>query len=243
MMDERVIFLHIPKTGGMTMRQLLNHHYDQQHIFKYPARKPIQAIQALTTAERSDIECVYGHLRFGVHRHFPGSSTYITLLRDPLDRLLSMYYYVRSRPQNRLYDKVKHLSFAQFVTSPDPQIQTPLQNHQTRMISGRSQPDLQVAKRNIRQHFAVVGITESFPESVFIMKKILGWRPVPYTKENVTKRRPRKTPISQDLTAVVEKNNALDYQLYQHAKKRLMNQIHNLRPREKQQLRSFKQQV
>lgn len=153
------------------MRRLLDHQYSKRRVFRYPPKAPVKAIRKLSPAQLSSLKCVYGHFRYGVHRHFPGNPVYITMLRDPLQRILSMYYFIRSRPQNKLHHKVKNMSFTQFVTSQDREIQVPLRNHQTRMLSGGRHPSLQLAKQNIINHFAVVGITEMYPESVFMMKR------------------------------------------------------------------------
>lgn len=224
------------------MRRLLDDQYTKKGVLRYPPEKPVQAIRKLSQAERKKIRCVYGHLRYGVHKHFSGQSVYITMVRDPLERILSTYYFVRSRPKNRLYHKVKRMSFSQFVTSRDPDIQASLNNHQTRMISGTRQPNIQKAINHIKRRFVVVGITEMYPESVFMMKKMLGWKNVNYTKENVTKSRPKHTDISAEIKRHIVKNNQLDYQLYDFAKKRLQKQIQLLSPQEKRMLLKFKKQ-
>lgn len=241
-MTKRLIFfLHIPKTGGLTMRRLLDRQYAGKKTFRYPPQEPIIAIRKLSPERRSRLKCVYGHFSYGVHRNFQAKPIYITMLRDPLERIISMYYFIRSRPQNKLYMQANRLSFEQFVMSELPSIQMPLRNHQTRMVSGQHQPNLSIAKQNIQKQFAVVGITEMYPESVFMMKKVLGWNNVSYTKKNITKSRPKQTTVSPKIKELIRKNNALDYQLYAFAKKRLMMQIEQLNPQEKQQLARLKQ--
>lgn len=237
-----VVFLHIPKTGGITMRRLLDRQYTKERVFRYPPDEPIRSIRKLSPSQLKKIKCVYGHFRYGVHRHFSGKATYITMVRDPLERILSMYYFVRSRPKNKLYHKVRHMNFSQFVTSRDPRIQLALHNHQTRMISGKREPDLQKALENIKKHFAVVGVTEMYPESVIMMKKDLGWKDINYTKENVTKSRPKQLHVPADILRLIRQNNKLDYKLYNFSKNRLQNQIQHLTPKEKRQLIQFKRQ-
>lgn len=223
------------------MRRMLDHQYANQQIFRYSPQAPIKEIHHLSPTQLSLLKCVYGHFRYGIHTYFPRKPVYITMLRDPMDRILSMYYFIRSRPQNKLYPKVKNMSFTEYVMSPDSRIQVPLRNHQTRMISGERDPNLQKAKQNITNHFAVVGTMEMYPESVFMIKKALGWKHIVYTKQNVNKGRPKNTLVPNDVKARIHKNNSLDYQLYAYAKSRLHHQIQHLTTREKQQLEKFKQ--
>ena len=232
-----IIFLHIPKTGGSTLRDILHRQYGGPHILRYSPNTPAQALH------KPGIQCVYGHCRYGVHVHTRKKTTYIAFLRDPLDRILSMYYFIRSRPQNNMYPKVIKMSLKEFVTCPEPRIQLPLHNHQTRMISGKKHPELKMAIDNIKKDFAVVGITEMYPESIFMMKKALGWGDVSYRKENVNHRRREKTNIPDRIKQIIRENNQLDYELYAYAEKRLHNQLQNLNDYEQQQLAAFKKSV
>lgn len=224
------------------MRRIIDHQYAKRQIFRYHPQDPIGAIRKFSPTQLSDLKCVYGHYRYGIHTYFPRKPVYITMLRDPMDRILSMYYFIRSRPQNRLHPKVTNMSFSEYVMSSDSRIQVPLRNHQTRMISGERDPNLQKAKQNIANHFAVVGIMDMYPDSVFIMKKAFDWKRVAYMKQNETKSRPKNTPVPDHIKTLIRQNNALDYQLYAYAKNRLHNQIQQLSTQEKQQLKQFKQQ-
>lgn len=216
------------------MRSILDRQYTEPQIVRYsPNTSPL-------ALRKPGIKCVYGHCRYGLHQHTNLKPAYITILRDPLDRVLSMYYYIRSRPQNKMHHKVKHMSLKQFVTCKDPRIHTPINNHQTRLISGMRKPDLKKAKLNIKNDFAVVGITEMYPESVFMMKQALGWSSALYRKENKTRQRREKTQVPEKVKRLIQKKNALDYQLYAYARKQLLRQLQSLGPRAKQQLAVFK---
>ena len=57
---------------------------------------------------RPDLRAVLGHFGFGIHRHIPRNSVYMTILRDPVDRVLSLYYHIRRWPRSPLQ---KHIAF------------------------------------------------------------------------------------------------------------------------------------
>ena len=47
---------------------------------------------------------------------------------------------------------------------------------------------LETAKRNLEAHFAWVGITERFDESLVLLGRTFGWRDVRYVSANVSRR-------------------------------------------------------
>ncbi len=98
-------------------------------------------------------------------------------------------------------------------------------NAQTRFIAGVGEdvgfgncsPDtLEQAKKNLREHFSVVGLLERYDVSVVLMKRIFGWRMPLYRIRNVTERRPPITEVPRQIVDIIEQNNRLDLELYHH---------------------------
>jgi len=50
---------------------------------------------------------VRGHLFYGIHEFLPQGATYITMLREPVVRLLSSYYFILRRPLHPMHRKLK----------------------------------------------------------------------------------------------------------------------------------------
>jgi hypothetical protein len=84
---------------------------------------------------------------------------------------------------------------------------------------------LGIAKRNLAECFAVVGITEEFDRSLILMKRILGWRNPFYVSQNVSRRRPRKEGLPVETLRVIQAYNALDIELYRYARELFREQI------------------
>src|SRR4030095_15973884 len=123
-----------------------------------------------------------GHLYFGAHAFLSQPCTYLTMLRDPVDRVISHYNYVRHQPSHYLYHEACRMSlrdYVEFCGRQEPN------NDQTRLLAGErnvpnfgqcSEEMLNIAKRNLADHFAVVGLTEEFDRSLIIMKRVFKWR-------------------------------------------------------------------
>jgi hypothetical protein len=73
---------------------------------------------------------------------------------------------------------------------------------------------LDEAKRNLREHFSVVGLTERFNESVVLIKRRLGWERVRYKPRNVTSERPSRSEMPARTLRLIESQNEKDLELY-----------------------------
>jgi galactose-3-O-sulfotransferase len=229
--DTTVIFLHVGKTAGATLRKILEKHYArEERLLLESARweETMRDFPLIPERERASARLIYGHLSFGIHRWVPQSATYITMLRDPVSRVVSQYLFVLRERRHRLHDSVvsQRLSLRDYIESG---VTTEIDNGQTRMIAGdidtpfgEAKPQmLERAKRNIEQHFAVVGLTERFEESLVLLKSALGWRRfATHVAINVSSIKHRD-PIPDSTIDAIREGNRLDQGLYDYAAQRL----------------------
>ena len=260
----RVIFLHNPRTGGITLRNALRRQFpgstlsiprdaetrakvrerraafarahpdaDEVEITRLiQVRDGASAIEAKRNPNRNGVyldglvatwpdrytqlPLLQDHVWFGLHEHLPGVSTYITLIRDPVDRAVSTYFH--------------HLREGRVRRSLEDYLESGvmLDNEQTLRVSGGSSKGgyeataelLERAKRNLVEHFAWVGVTERYTESVVLLRRTFGWRPLYFRHQNAA---PRVTPghLPPDLVAMMRERNQLDIELHRFARERL----------------------
>lgn len=231
---DTLIFLHIPKTAGSTFHSVLNARYPRdaiQNVFGSRYTEPaIEAFMARPRETHAHIRLLKGHMPFGLHRNLPGRSAYITFLRDPVDRVMSQYYYVRRNPHNPLHERVVggNMSIAEFVSSG---IAPGMNNGQCRFLHGdideyafdECPPAmLDAVRANIDAHFLCVGVMERFDESLLLMSQRVGWASPPhYIRKNVSKTRTSIRSLDDDDREVIESFNQLDLQLYAAARAEL----------------------
>lgn len=246
-----LIFLHIPKTAGCTLNTILERQYKKSTIFTIDSNKKyIEDFKQLTESQKEKIKLLKGHMYFGLHEFFPQQSIYITVMRDPVERVISHYYYVLSKPYNQLHQQVtsQNISLKDFVSSG---MCLHADNGQTRLLStlgastgyGQCSTEmLESAKKNIQEHFAVVGLAEKFDETLILMQTKLQWKIPVYSKQNTTKNRPAKEDISRDVLKIIESYNEVDSELYKYVEKMVDEQINQQMPffnRELKTLRLF----
>ena len=73
----------------------------------YRIRATAERLKRLPEGRRRRLLVVRGHLFYGIHEFLPQGATYITMLREPVVRLLSSYYFILRRPLHPMHRKLK----------------------------------------------------------------------------------------------------------------------------------------
>jgi hypothetical protein len=140
------------------------------------------------------------------------------MLRHPVARLLSSYFFILRRPLHPLHRKLKR----EKLGVKDLIALTPgSQNLQCRFIAGIGKGGacdrsaLEQAKEHLSGSFSVVGISENFQESLLLMATKFGWEIPYYQNRKVAKTRPT---IEPELTKTIREYNSLDCELYDFGK-------------------------
>ena len=223
-----IIFLHIPKTAGTTVSDILRRQYAAHQIYEDEFdRAEVRArFEALPAEEKRRYHLFRGHLPFGFHTYLARPATYFTFLRHPVDRVLSHYYYVRSRPDLfGLHDAIvrDRLSLYEII---EQDLIVDISNMQTRYLAGLphlfpanayTEAHLDSARHNLAAYFGVVGLVEQFDASLLLLRHAFGWRDCFYVRRNVT-RRPAREAIAPETVTLIERKEAYDMALYRFAK-------------------------
>ncbi|HLX37170.1 MAG TPA: hypothetical protein VKR29_05190 [Candidatus Binataceae bacterium] len=220
-----LVFFHLRKTAGMTVRFVMARQFRRDAILTlddWPTVEEANRIwNAIPADRRARIECVQGHLAFGTELFAPRATICFTMLRDPVERVVSQYYYDRRQPETRFHTALNRdrLTLEQFVS--DERF-AEIHNMQTRTLAGvnaNASPEelLDAALGNLRDRIAMVGVSERLDESLLVCRAVFGWRRLIYRHANVTPRRPRLDAIAPETLAAIERANSLDRVLYRFA--------------------------
>lgn len=229
-MQRPLIFIHIPKTAGATFSSILKQKYRPEETFSCGAESYYTEFFSLSAIQRNKLRLLHGHMPYGFHEKLESPVHYVTFLRNPIERVISFYYFLVDLPDpnNYLYELVSkpQMSFEDFLAN---KVTIELDNLQTRLLAGEAsfklkfgectEATLQQALENLHK-MDVIGLTERFDESLLWASKVLGWRflPVYRASKNKNDSRPERVELPTHIVSTIKAYNQLDIRLYEAAK-------------------------
>ena len=213
-----LVFIHINKTAGRTVRYILRSTFGLRHCEVEPwhagrddrpfSTQDLQRVRKLYPR----LESIAGHHLTG-HVDLQENGTefkYFTFMRDPLKTCASRFQY------NVQYRGKKNLVFEEWIQ------QDWTRNAQTKRIAGV--PDVDEAIRVIQDKNIFVGLAEGFDESIVLLKALLAndlnisYRRVNVARDNTIKERLLSNETTRQM--LIEANQA-DLALYNFVRQEL----------------------
>ncbi len=224
----RYFFVHMQKTAGTALFRRLRHHFGTDLVHPRPDEQgtpsvvlSVPHLQARLAELGDGIEVVTGHFPLATVDLLPGPYRTFTVLRDPVERVLSFL-----RHQREVDSRFRHATLDEVYADP---VSTSglVANHMVKMLSltaaemtdGALTPieidpeRLALACHNLEHRIDVMGLQERFDEFCVDLERTFGWDLGPALFMN------RTTPVPADpgLRARIEADNLHDRQLYRFA--------------------------
>lgn len=240
-----LILIHIPKTAGTTLSHMLRLRFAMQpanwlrhartlgyYHLGYARSEHMEArltrIASLAPSHQRQVRFFAAHAGFGLRDRLPESmranAAYLTVLREPVARMISTFHHLRSEGRlpadatlRNYLDLRKHFGLFKF------------DNCQTRYLAGErgaaidspcgscTRDMLDLAKQRLERDLFWFGVTERFDESVLLLADAIGWRRPRYVRARVTKAAERDEVIDDEGMREMCELNALDIELHAHA--------------------------
>ena len=242
--NKSAIFLHIQKTAGTSIVDSLRQHYRENHIIShgdylravpYPTNET--SIDAEFVANLRNVRFLSGHFGYDFAKPFMPERYSFTFLRDPVERVLSFYYFCQTRDpkEYEIYRLCQESPLDEFLRNAmaQPEIKSLVWNNQVWQLAcgyGNREnldPSLFEPEKLLSlsishlDDFSYVGFTETFEQD---RERIFLHLGVPSHAEkfasNSTPGRPTAKDLSRSTLALLAHVTELDQVLYAEARAR-----------------------
>jgi hypothetical protein len=243
----RFFFIHVMKTGGTSFvfQMLANFEPDEAYPSAIDRSSPtdvtpyasIPKMLALSPERRARIRVYAGHLPYVASELLGIEVVRLTLLRDPVDRTVSMLKHVK-----RLFERYADFSL-EAIYDDDAVFRHYLDNAQTKVFALTAEereralagmqsnaeaqplarsapidaPRLEQAKANLA-HVDVVGLNERYGEFLDELHIRFGWWPNGVKQQARANVSSEGWPVSAELRARIADDLSVDMEFYEYAK-------------------------
>ncbi|MEE4659292.1 MAG: sulfotransferase family 2 domain-containing protein [Halieaceae bacterium] len=221
--DDSYVFIHIGKTAGSAVRGAVQSAFRPEQVCPLVFQDDIAA---LTTEDRQRFRLYCAHVGFDTASQL--GRNLFTVLRDPVDRTLSQYYYWREVTGEGLgVRNAKALSLDAFLDSDDAAMLVDLENLQTwqlacaqdlhtreRVSQLKSLDQVYQAALDNVAAMDVVGVQENLPLFMDDLTERYGWYLPPPPPVNVTNSRLPREDISLTTRKKIHRLVEADIELY-----------------------------
>lgn len=225
--EDVLFFVHIPKTAGTTFRFILDNRFAPEEISPLEIYHP----HDYRTVEPNDLRkyrLMRGHIPYIAQQAFPQKPLAMTILRDPVYRVRSLYTFAQRTPDHHLHRRAKLSNLGNFAfrhqnflnvhnvmtyflgTDFDFKARVQLEGHAYwQMTLGVEH--LERAKQRLNK-MLFVGLVEDFNRSLLTLFYTFGWFPtIGFQSYNIT---PRPAEIEPHTYNLIAEFNEWDIQLY-----------------------------
>jgi hypothetical protein len=232
-------FVHIPKTGGTTLQNILSRFYSKDQSLHVSSVKTSIREIAQTRASQTPPFLIKGHLNIAEVTDIPNNYIF-TFLRPPISRVISHYYFLKEQPT------VKHYKY---LNDPDTTIESyyalkekkDIDNCMVRYLGGLhstefgkiGQKELDAAIHNLHHKIDFVGFQAHYDESLIMLSRELNWSLPIYRKKNITA---KKEIVSASTMEFLQDANKWDILLFEEAKRIFSDKMNKMSAEDKKRL-------
>ena len=228
-----LVFLHVPKTAGTSMIELLSRNFAADEVLRvhntHRAVSDLAGDIDIAIAEGKRFIC--GHFPYAAVAHLGDEIDLVTMLRDPVRRIASLYKFWRGRDPARAGGSASEfacrvaqaLSFEEFVACTHPVIASATQDEMCKALVGHvsQAPDgLDAAERFQWARDSLgrmaFGLVDEMAASMRVLSRALRLNLLDEVHVNRTDHMP-ELEISEAARETILRNNQGDTMLHTHA--------------------------
>lgn len=213
--DAVIIFNHIPKAGGTSLIRFFESLFGSDLCFRHRTRNSktdqySPAITSLSADSLNTYRFFAGHFEYGNHRLLTSDYLYIGVVRDPMERIVSDYYFNKARGRQDLREMANRMDVNDYIKS---KLSNPKSNmgtsSQIKMLTGTR--DLDEAFRVIDDEYLVACTNNQLDRCQMMLADAYARDDLRPARANVRVERTSPT-IEDGLVDELKERCAIDYQ-------------------------------
>lgn len=206
----KLIAIHIQKTGGMAFKKLLRKEYKRKYYrlnIGLDSENRKRDFQEHLAKIPPETQVIHGHFVYEdvaeLIKERPRLPV-VTWLRQPVDRVVSSYYFMKRKFDEGLRENKPSLEYATLLEFASEEINI---NQMSRVLKGADLRD-----------FAFVGCLEFLAQDLSFMAALLGWKQREMPKRNVNREYKEKFSLPNEAELLeIARLNMEDIELYEAA--------------------------
>ena len=215
MVSSRIFFFHIPKCAGTSVWKFLTKIYGRDKVFQIASADHVKTFNEEDADDLRRYAVIGGHHFLSTYQAKLGAlDDYfkVTTLRDPIERIISNYNFIRRDWRHKRYREVRQSTFEDFAMHEAP-------NAQTKLLADNTD-DLERAIDTLDNWFDFCTTSD---RADLLMRKLSEVAGVPFKRalhKNASKRKVTRETLDQALVDRLEEIHSADCKLFEHIRAR-----------------------
>jgi len=213
--DDLLVFLHGQRTGGSAFRaKVLREVFSEDRVYAYQYVDTWKKWDHVDEGDVEGFDVFVGHNDF-LKRELSRKTMFISIIRHPFYRFVSLYNYVRNRrdsPYRKLALDYEMGDFLMKMMETSTSSNKYVSNLQCRRVCGS--PDFETARRFIEERYFAVGCTERLSDFGDFISDLYDKKIQALDRIDSDHNRYFNALVDKELVGIVLRNNLEDEKLF-----------------------------
>jgi len=218
-LNDVLLFHHLPKTAGTAVSSALEGLYGAEYYRWFHG--PAGALKTLVDGHSLKALGGHFHLSHPLAAQIDAQVIMITLIRDPVDRVISNFYYLRANEKHHLYELANAYSLEEALNKGLAK-KLQIDNEIVRMLSTADPKNsLGTAFRSAKEtinSYTFFGLQEQTRMLQLLINRVFNIEHFKIPVMTTYTARPKKEEVDPGLIELIKKYNQYDVELYEYAK-------------------------
>jgi hypothetical protein len=228
---KKVLFDHFPKCAGTSVSDYLKSQHLPRKTYTTSGSDPLESVsqfKALPEKIRFSYDLIYGHCAHELLDFTHPDKITLTILRDPVERIISHYFYVKRTRYHYLHEPVlqSSISLEEYATSG---LSIELRNFyvshylETSYQEAERCPEKSIARacRIVEEKYDIIGFTDNLNTAMeSLRRKALYRQPFQERKLNISTCYQDRKEIDKSVLDTIRQVNFMDVEFYKRLKQK-----------------------